>query len=564
MRVALRPLLVAVVFAVVLLVVVSSAIAALVSLARSRDAIEQQVRSSTSTVEQDLGKQLAAIESDQRRAALAALDAKSAAIGRIVAGSVATAVVVQDADGMNGPCIQATTDAEIAAVLIRNPGGATISSHWPAKSSEAAGGVELSKAVPALTERELSGSVRLIRQPIQQDGQTFGEVLMVATTAEVDSQIADTRRTMAAVGADVSEHLGSMRSDVESSVTASITAVRERIVIAGIVGLAVAGIITLVIATVVVRPIRGMATALKRVSAGEYDIASASSRITEVADMTSALEATTRILREQQERIRVSIGSNARALSAAAQALEATSTSLSGSASQVRERSTSAAAGAEEVSANVSTVAASVEEMVATAKEISSQSAEASRVARDGVGVAGSLGTAIAALGEGSQKIGEIVGTIGAIAEQTNLLALNATIEAARAGDAGRGFAVVASEVKSLAQQAGKAADDIRLRVDAIRGHIQATVSGVGQLNGIVEQVERTQQSIAAAIEQQSATTAEVGRNVADAATGNRDVAASVATVATAAEKAQAEAKTVHQASQELNQLAMQLNNLVA
>ena len=42
--------------------------------------------------------------------------------------------------------------------------------------------------------------------------------------------------------------------------------------------------------------------------------------------------------------------------------------------------------------------------------------------------------TAVTALGENSQKIGNIVDTISGIAEQTNLLALNAAIEAARAG----------------------------------------------------------------------------------------------------------------------------------
>ncbi|MDR3577188.1 MAG: methyl-accepting chemotaxis protein [Anaerolineaceae bacterium] len=64
-------------------------------------------------------------------------------------------------------------------------------------------------------------------------------------------------------------------------------------------------------------------------------------------------------------------------------------------------------------------------------------------------------------LGERSQHIGNIVGTITAIASQTNLLALNAAIEAARAGEQGRGFAVVAEEVRKLAEQSETAAKQI-------------------------------------------------------------------------------------------------------
>lgn len=58
-------------------------------------------------------------------------------------------------------------------------------------------------------------------------------------------------------------------------------------------------------------------------------------------------------------------------------------------------------------------------------------------------------------------SIRNIAVVINEVAFQTNILALNAAVEAARAGDAGRSFAVVALEVKSLAQRARGAADDI-------------------------------------------------------------------------------------------------------
>ena len=85
------------------------------------------------------------------------------------------------------------------------------------------------------------------------------------------------------------------------------------------------------------------------------------------------------------------------------------------------------------------------------------------------------------ALGERSQKIGDVLSLLNDIAERTNLLALNAAIEAARAGEAGRGFAVVASEVRKLAERSVRSTESIREIVTAIQDETNATIMATEQ-----------------------------------------------------------------------------------
>jgi len=98
------------------------------------------------------------------------------------------------------------------------------------------------------------------------------------------------------------------------------------------------------------------------------------------------------------------------------------------------------------------------------------------------------LATRAAALTQATAQITEIVGNIDAIASQTNMLALNATIEAARAGESGRGFAVVAQEVKALSGQTAKATEDIRKRIQRLRGDTEGLGACVAEAESAMEQ----------------------------------------------------------------------------
>ena len=124
----------------------------------------------------------------------------------------------------------------------------------------------------------------------------------------------------------------------------------------------------------------------------------------------------------------------------------------------------------------------------------------------------------VAKLGESSAEIGQVIKVITSIAQQTNLLALNATIEAARAGDAGKGFAVVANEVKELAKQTAKATEDISQKITAIQDDTKRAVESIGSITAIINQINDISGTIATAVEEQSATTNEMSRNVQEAA----------------------------------------------
>jgi methyl-accepting chemotaxis protein len=209
----------------------------------------------------------------------------------------------------------------------------------------------------------------------------------------------------------------------------------------------------------------------------------------------------------------------------------------------------SLASSASLVTGNAQTVAASVEEMSASIQEISAGSGDAARVADEAVQQAEDAATTVSRLDSSGEEIGRVVQLITQIAGQTNLLALNATIEAARAGEAGKGFAVVANEVKELARQTAQATEDITAKVASIRSDTAGMVTVIRHIGEIITQIDDTQTSIASAVEEQTATTQEIGRGATEAATAAGAISGSVASVAEATDTTRADADAVEQAA---------------
>lgn len=232
-------------------------------------------------------------------------------------------------------------------------------------------------------------------------------------------------------------------------------------------------------------------------------------------------------------------------------------------AENTSDQATMASSAAEQVSANAQSLATAVEQFEESIKEISANASNAASVARRAVCATEQTNGTITRLGESSVEIGNVIKVINSIAEQTNLLALNATIEAARAGEAGKGFAVVANEVKELAKETSRATEEIIGRIEAIQADTQEAVTAIGLVSEIISEIDESQNAIAGAVEEQTAMTSEISRNISDVATGSHEIAKSITMVVDAAQSTTAGSDRTLVSAASIERLAADLMSLV-
>jgi methyl-accepting chemotaxis protein len=258
------------------------------------------------------------------------------------------------------------------------------------------------------------------------------------------------------------------------------------------------------------------------------------------------------------------VAESATTLAAASKQLGGVSQQMAANAEETAAQAGVASAAAEQVSTSVATVATGAEEMGASIREIARSAHEAAKVATSAVKVADRTNETVAKLGESSAAIGNVVKVITSIAQQTNLLALNATIEAARAGEAGKGFAVVANEVKELAKQTARATEDIGRKIEAIQGDTRGAVEAIGQIGKVIAEINDILNTIASAVEEQTATTGEISRSVTEAAKGSNEIARNITGVAQAARGTTEGAGETSRSADALSRMAAELQQLVS
>jgi methyl-accepting chemotaxis protein len=309
----------------------------------------------------------------------------------------------------------------------------------------------------------------------------------------------------------------------------------------------------------VTRPVRAMGDVLAAMADGDLRVRADESRRDEIGAMAGRCNVALGALGAAMEHM----NANATTLASAAEQLTATSSRMSVTAAESASQAGVVATAADQVSSGVQTVAAGTEEMDASIREIAQNASGASAVAAEAVTTARATTATVTELGRSSAEISEVVRVITAIAEQTDLLALNATIEAARAGEAGKGFSVVATEVKELAQETAKATESIARRVEAIQAGTGAAIAAIDGISEIIGRISDAQTTIAAAVEEQTATTNEMARNVSEVATGAGEIARNIGSVASAAEEATSGAGQTAQAAEELSRMAGDFTALV-
>jgi methyl-accepting chemotaxis protein len=320
------------------------------------------------------------------------------------------------------------------------------------------------------------------------------------------------------------------------------------------------GVINWLVARLIATPIRATKVVLERVANGDFTGRVEARGGDDLGDMAAALNGT---MQRVGQAIR-QIANEAASLSDSSQRLTGVSRQVAASADRTSNQAGAASDSAAHVSTDVQAIATGADQMHTSITEIARNALAASDTMAEAVSAAEGATRTIGKLTNSSEEIGQVAKIIASIAEQTNLLALNATIEAARAGDMGKGFAVVAGEVKDLARETAKATEDIAHQIAALQADSTEAAAVIGGISIRINRVAKSQQMIAAAVEEQSASTHEITNRVAGAAGNATDIAERVAELTSSAKEATMTATETQQAAEDLAASAARLQAVVA
>ena len=250
-------------------------------------------------------------------------------------------------------------------------------------------------------------------------------------------------------------------------------------------------------------------------------------------------------------------------LKEAATKMRDSATTLADSAGGTRGQSDMMRQMVEATSSSVGAVAGATQELSGSIRDVANRVIEASELVKFTAAETQRAGGEVEQLAEATEQITSILGLIQAIASQTNLLALNATIEAARAGELGKGFAVVAAEVKSLANQTGRAADDISARIAAVRSSCTIVVGSIKSVIETMRNVQNLSNVMTAAVEQQANATNEIAQSADFARSGMQNVSGKLQLLVDAANETDETSKNVRTETEKLLSDAAALNEQV-
>jgi len=306
------------------------------------------------------------------------------------------------------------------------------------------------------------------------------------------------------VAADAAVHAATVADQTSTA--------KRNIVLAVIAVLGLSTVFGLVAAGNIGKRLKLASATLLRAADGDLTTRMTDNGKDELGQMSDALNQT---LSHTSEVIQAIDGSAAR-LAISATSVEHGANSVVGMTESATEETNAVTIGVERAASFIGMVAAGTDEMASSIREIAERAQEAATTAATAVREANNTRAIITKLGESSNEIGDVLALIQNIAEQTNLLALNATIEAARAGEAGKGFAVVAGEVKELSHATEQATRQISERITTIQGDSREAIEAISRIGTVIDEIHGTQTTIAAAVEEQTAVTSEIGRSAGE------------------------------------------------
>lgn len=336
------------------------------------------------------------------------------------------------------------------------------------------------------------------------------------------------------------------------------------------------------------RPIAKVVTAIEALSKGDltqHVEVNLSDEIGTLADSTNQMN-------RQLSGVMQDLTQNAATLSAASEELATTSQELARESENMKAQAESVNARGENLSGNLdniahtasdistssATIAEAIQQLSATVVEVASNCAQASSVSQNAAQMASSANQTIDALSASSTEIIKIIDMIRNIADQTRLLALNATIEAASAGEAGKGFAVVANEVKELARESAEATEKISQQITGIQSNTHSAVDAIQKVSEVIEELNNISQSIAAAVEEQSATTQQISENIAhvseathglaaqvnESANDSKEISSSMLHIVQASQQTASGSTQTNASAEELSRIASDLQNIIS
>lgn len=342
---------------------------------------------------------------------------------------------------------------------------------------------------------------------------------------------------------------------------------------AGLLAIGLALAFGMLIARVISVPLRRAVQSAQRIAAGDLTHTLQSDTADEVGQLLVALSSMQGSLHGTLK----AIGSASGQLTNAANSLSLETDRSHASLAQQKEEVQQAATAVTQMTAAVEEVAHNAASTLKASTSAREQSSRGLAQAKESITTINSMAEVVAVstekvngLAGHIQGIGDVLEVIRGIAKQTNLLALNAAIEAARAGEQGRGFAVVADEVRALAHRTQNSTGEIETMIIAIQASTEEAVGAMAQsatlakvsqhstaeagkaLTLIAESVAAINDQnviIASAAEEQTQVAREVDRNLLN--------------IQGATLKAAEGAVCIHQSSQDLKNLAGQLNQMV-